>query len=137
MFDVVNNTIFANAAVFGGGLAANASNITLANNILFSNTATQEDDDLYLVQGAFNNLEVRSNIIGDGHFEDDPRRFDGNGDQLAEVDVGADEAVPEPSATLSGLVAAVTILALNRRRSRAALNRPVSEFAPGKQRGSG
>lgn len=165
-FDVVNNTIFANAAVFGGGLAANASNITLANNIFFSNTATQEDDDLYLVQGAFNNLEVRSNIIGDGQFdgqdgnqsldpeladpaaddfhltagspaidagfddapslpltdfEGDPRRFDGDGDQLAEVDVGADEAVPEPSATLSGLVAAVTILALNRRRSRGAL----------------
>lgn len=159
-FDVVNNTIFANAAVFGGGLAANASNTTLANNILFANTATQAGDDLYLVQGAFSNLDVRSNIIGDGQFdgqdgnqsvdpqlvdpqandlhlgigspaidggfdgvsflpltdfEGDPRVVDGDGNQLAEVDIGADEFVPEPSATVLGLLAIATVFALKPR----------------------
>ncbi len=65
--NVVNNTIYGNRAVFGGGLAANISNLVLKNNILFANTASQSGADLYMVQAALT-ATVSFNIIGDGQF---------------------------------------------------------------------
>lgn len=68
LFDVVNNTIYGNEAEFGGGLAANASNLLIANNIVTENTAGMQGDDLYLVQAALTG-DIRNNIIGDGQFD--------------------------------------------------------------------
>ena len=66
--EVVNNTVYGNEAAFGGGLAANASNLTLLNNIFFANTASSEGPDLYLVQAALS-ATIAFNIIGDGQFD--------------------------------------------------------------------
>jgi hypothetical protein len=68
ILDVVNNTVYGNEAVFGGGLAANASNLKLLNNIFFANTASSEEADLYLVQAGLD-ANVTFNIIGDGQFD--------------------------------------------------------------------
>lgn len=65
--DVINNTIARNTAMFGGGICANMSNLSLINNILYSNIAYDTGTDLYLVQNALS-AEVRFNIIGDGQY---------------------------------------------------------------------
>ena len=85
--DIVNNTLYRNEAGFGGGLAANASNLILLNNIFLMNTATQIGDDLFLVQAAMSAI-VLFNVISDGQFDgvdgnrsDDPQLVDPeNGD---------------------------------------------------------
>jgi hypothetical protein len=77
ILDVVNNTVYGNEAVFGGGLGANASNLTLLNNIFFANTASSTGPDLYLVQDALN-ATVTYNIIGDGQFDGVDNNFAGD-----------------------------------------------------------
>ena len=67
-FDVINNTIYGNETAYGGGIAANAYNVILANNIVTENTASFKGDDLYLVQDSLD-AEVFNNIIGDGQFD--------------------------------------------------------------------
>ena len=134
-FDVVNNTVYRNSAVYGGGLAGNASNLTIVNNVFFMNSASLTGDDLYRVQAALE-ATVGFNVLGGGQldgvdgnvatdpelvdaeggdfhlgsespaidsgtntvpglpatdFEGDPRILDGDGDDAAVVDRGADE----------------------------------------------
>lgn len=68
IIDIINNTVYGNNARLGGGLAANSSNLSIINNIFFMNTATQQGDDLRLVQAALTAL-VEFNTIGDGQFD--------------------------------------------------------------------
>lgn len=104
-FDFVNNTVYGNSAEYGGGVAANASNLSLINNIFFMNTAAYGDD-LYLVQAALT-ARVEHNIIGDGQFDGinnnsslDPQLADPvNGDFYLQpgspcIDTGTNEGAP-------------------------------------------
>lgn len=82
VINVVNNTIYGNEARYGGGIAANISNLTLRNNILFANSAEFQGADLYLVQAALG-AAVVSNVISDGQYNgidgnrsEDPRLVD-------------------------------------------------------------
>ena len=67
-FDVVNNTVYRNSAVVGGGLGANASNLAIVNNVFFMNSASLMGDDLYLVQAALE-ATVGFNVLGGGQLD--------------------------------------------------------------------
>jgi len=113
-FDVTNNTVYRNSALYGGGLTGNASNLAIVNNIFFMNSASVTGDDLYLVQAALE-ATVEFNVLGggqldgvDGNVATDPELVDPEdgdfhlGRESPAIDSGTNTVPGLPSADFEG-----------------------------------